>query len=142
MRRSPVLAGLMLATAAAALMLVAGGAASTATPYGKWTARMTKGALLDYGLVDPRMPGMWRLELRRNGTYQAYNPLDGWTNGKLAVSGARLVVSKDPACEWAKTDQARYRWVISKGKLRLRSVTPDACGGRWQTLTIPMWGRS
>ena len=145
MRRPRALAGLMLATAAVALLVVAGSAASTATPYGKWSARMTKGALLDYGLVDPRMPGTWRLELRRNGTYRAYNPLDGWTSGALAVNGRRLGVFRDPACvtrAGTTNGRAQYTWSISKGRLRLKSATPDPCGGRWQTLTIPVWGRS
>lgn len=145
MRRSHTAVALTLAASlVSALALVGGSSASQATPYGKWKARMTKNALLDFGVVDPRAPGTWRLELRRNGTYRTYNPLDGWGQGTLKVSGQRLYLGKDAICHNDGTvgGRAVYTWSITQGKLRLISFKPDPCGGRWGTLTIPVWGRA
>lgn len=136
---SIVLVGLIGAQAA-----VGGGAVSRAAPYGTWKAKPTREQLLDFGMVDPRIVGTWRLELRK-GTYRLYNPLDGWFGpARLTVDGSRLVIGKDPLCgQLVGTvgGRATYRWTITRGKLRLRSITPDPCGGRWQTLTIPLWTR-
>lgn len=121
-------------------------AAGSATPYvGSWKARMTKAQLIDQGLVDPRAVGVWRLVLKRDGTYRAFNPLDGWTNGQFSATDRRMTFKKDPAClDAGFIGVGKYRWSVKDRKLKLTAVFPgsDPCGGRWHTLSFPLWTRA
>ena len=134
----------------AALLLSAYGSASasasaSASPYvGTWSARLSSAQMINQGL-DPRLAGRFRLVLRRNDTYTSFNSLDGASQGRFTVSGRRIVVFDDTACKAGGLDKkAAYTWSIARGRLRLTTVTVggDACGGRWQTLTYPLWKRS
>ena len=142
MKRYLAIAMLVLVTALATVAQ-AGGGTLASSPYGEWKAKMTKNELLDYGLVDPRFVGTWKLILKRDGTNRAFNGLDRWTSGSLTVSGKRLVVQKDAACDQNfPNSKGVYRWSIKQAKLKLTVVGTDRCGGRWQTLTVPLWTRA
>ena len=134
----------------AALLLGAYGSAgapasASASPYvGTWRARLSSAQMINQGL-DPRLAGPFRLVLRRNDTYTSFNSLDGASHGRFTVSGRRIVFFDDAACKAGGLDKkAAYTWSIARGRLRLTTVTVggDACGGRWQTLTYPLWKRS
>ena len=134
----------------AALLLSAYGSAgapasASAAPYvGTWSARLSSAQMINQGL-DPRLAGWFRLVLRRNDTYTSFNSLDGASQGRFTVSGRRIVFFDDAACKAGGLDKkAAYTWSIARGRLRLTTVTVggDACGGRWQTLTYPLWKRS
>ena len=134
----------------AALLLSAYGSASapasaSASPYvGTWSARLSSAQMINQGL-DPRLAGRFRLVLRRNDTYTSFNSLDGASQGRFTVSGRRVVFFDDAACKAGGLDKkAAYTWSIARGRLRLTTVTVggDACGGRWLTLTFPLWKRS
>jgi hypothetical protein len=134
----------------AALLLSAYGSAdahasASAPPYvGTWSARLSSAQMINQGL-DPRLAGRFRLVLRRNDTYTSFNSLDGASQGRFTVSGRRIVFFDDAACKAGGLDKrAAYTWSIARDRLRLTTVTVggDACGGRWQTLTYPLWKRS
>jgi hypothetical protein len=129
----------------AAVSMAASLGAATSKPYiGTWKARMTKAQLIDQGFVDPRAVGVWKLVLKRDGTYRAFNPLDRWTSGAYSAGATRLVVSKDAACLAAGfKGPGIYRWSVKAGRLKLTTVSTgsDPCGGRWQTLSYPLWTR-
>ena len=136
-----------LAIAAAALFaaatVVASLGAATSKPYiGTWKARVTKARLLDEGIADPRMPGLWKLILAKDGTYKAYNPLDRWYSGEYSADRTRLVVRKTAICN-DFPGPGVYMWSVKKGQLKLTQTSfgSDACGGRTQMLTIPLWTR-
>jgi hypothetical protein len=137
-------------TAAVALLalfsVVASIGAATSKPYiGVWKARVTKAQLLDQGIVDPRMPGQWKLIFSKDGTYKTYNPLDKWGVGEYSAGPTRLVVRKDSACLMGGLKgPGSYRWSMKAGQLKLTQVSlgSDPCGGRTQTLTIPLWTRA
>ena len=118
-------------------------AADSSQPYlGTWAAHLSLDQLYHLGL-DPRLAGKFRLVLRRNGTYTTFNSLDGSSRGRFTTSGRRIVFAHDVGCETALgVDQAGvYRWSIAQGRLKLTPmrVGSDPCGGRWQTLTYPIW---
>jgi hypothetical protein len=137
-------------TTAAALAVVAAlaatlGAAATKPYIGSWKARMTADELLDAGIVQPQMKGVWKLTLGKDGKYRLYNPWDKWTSGEYSADATRLVVRKDTGCvAGGLKGPGLYRWSVKAGKLKLTSVYPgsDPCGGRWQTLAIPLWTRA
>jgi hypothetical protein len=120
--------------------------AATGKPYvGSWKAKVTADLLLDYGIAQPKMRGTWRLQLNRDGTYRTYNPWDRWSNGTYSASATRMNFSKDVACSAGGfKGPGIYRWSVKAGKLKLKSVSvgSDPCGGRWQTLAIPLWTRA
>jgi hypothetical protein len=115
-------------------------------PYvGSWKSKVTADLLLDNGIAQPQFRGMWRLELNRDGTYRAYNPWDKWLEGSYSANATRMVFSKDKGCiAGGFRSPGLYRWKITKGKLDLTGVAvgSDTCGGRWQTLAIPLWTRA
>jgi hypothetical protein len=143
MMRRVAIAGAVLF---AALSVAASLGATTTKPYaGEWKARMTKAQLIDQGFVDPRAVGVWRLVLQRDGTYRAFNPLDKWTNGDYTATGRRMTFRHDPFClEAGFKGGGRYSWSIKNGTLKLTTVSigSDPCGGRFQTLTYPLWQRA
>jgi hypothetical protein len=130
----------------AAVSVAASLGAATTKPYvGEWKARMTKAQLIDQGFVDPRAVGVWRLVLERDGTYRAFNPLDKWTNGDYTATDRRVTFRHDPFCLGAGfKGGGRYRWSIKNGNLKLTTVSvgSDPCGGRFQTLSYPLWQRA
>jgi hypothetical protein len=135
----------LLAVAAllgASTCAVAQGAASG--PYlGTWTARLSKAQMINQGF-DPRLAGRFRLVLRRNGTYTTFNAFDGSSRGRFRVTGTRIVFSADVGCLAGGIDgKGVYVWAIAHGALRLNlaRIGGDPCGGRWQTLTYPVWRR-
>lgn len=146
MKRYVVIAMLILVAALATVANAAGDGAQAASPYGEWKAKMTKNQLIDYGMVDPRFVGTWKLVLSRNGTYRLFNPLDRWGNATFKVSGQRLIFQNDKwYCSHAPPSGQTfgvYRWSIKQGKLKLTVVGADVCGGRWQTLATPLWTRA
>jgi len=113
-------------------------------PYlGTWAAHLTLDQMYDLGL-DPRLAGKFRLVLRKNGTYTTFNKLDGASRGRFTVSGRRIVFAHDVGCEQAYSAPDKtgaYRWSVEQGKMKLTTVRlgSDPCGGRWQTLTYPVW---
>lgn len=141
--------GLLIATTAAAIAVSAAigsaGAGST-TPYiGAWKAKVTADLLLENGIAQPQFRGTWRLELNRDGTYRTFNPWDKWSNGSYKAKGTRLVFGEDAGCTAGgfRSKPAAYKWTVKAGKLKLKTVIAggDICGGRWQTLSIPLWTR-
>jgi len=122
------------------------GAHATAGPkpyLGTWGARLSKAQMIDEG-YDPRLAGPFRLALRPNGSYTSFNAFDGSSRGRFTVQGSRIVFFDDLGCKAAKLDaRATYTWSISHGRLRLATARlgGDLCGGRWQTLTYPLWKR-
>ena len=120
-------------------------AADTPPTYlGTWTARLSQAQMINQGL-DPRLAGAFRLVLRQNGTYSTFNSFDGPSHGRFTAKGSRIVFFADAGCRKAKLDaRAPYTWSISHGRLRLATVElgGDLCGGRWQTLTYPLWKRT
>ena len=140
MKRLLVLAALLIGAHGSA-----GAFASAYAPYvGTWTARLSSAQMINQGL-DPRLAGTFRLVLRHNDTYSTFNSLDGASQGRFTVSGRRIVFFNDAGCKAVGLDKkAAYTWSIARGRLRLTTVTVggDACGGRWQTLTYPLWKRS
>jgi hypothetical protein len=132
--------------AAVALAATAGiaatlGAAATKPYLGSWKAKLTADQLLDYGIAQPKMRGTWRLELKGDGTYRAYNPWDKWFDGSYRADATRMVLTKDVKCGADFQGPGVYRWKAAGGKLKLTSVKVDPCGGRWQTVSIPLWTR-
>lgn len=120
-------------------------AGGSAEPYlGTWTAGLSLEQMYDRGL-DPRLAGSFRLVLRKNGTYTTFNSLDRASRGRFVVSGRRVVFSDDVGCAVAGLHgKGVYTWTIARGKLRLATVRKfagDPCGGRWQTLTYPVWNK-
>ena len=115
-------------------------------PYvGSWKSKVTADVLLDNGIAQPQFRGTWRLELKRDGTYRTFNPWDKWSNGSYKAKGTRLVFGEDVGCTAGgfSPAPAAYRWNVKAGKLKLKTVIAggDVCGGRWQTLSIPLWTR-
>jgi hypothetical protein len=142
MRRLAIIGAALLATVSVAANL---GAATTKPYVGEWKARMTKTQLLDQGFVDPRAVGVWRLVLERDGTYRAFNPLDKWTNGDYTATDRRITFRHDPFClEAGFKGGGRYRWSVKNRTLKLTTVSTgsDSCGGRFQTLSYPLWQRA
>jgi hypothetical protein len=141
MKRLLLLAALLLSAYASA----GAPASASASPYvGTWSAHLSSAQMINQGL-DPRLAGRFRLVLRRNDTYTSFNSLDGASQGRFTVSGRRIVFFDDAACKAGGLDKkAAYTWSIARGRLRLTTFTVggDACGGRWQTLTYPLWKRS
>jgi hypothetical protein len=135
--------GAVLASVSSVLGGLAGAAAGK--PYvGAWKAKLTADQLLDHGIVQPKLRGTWRLELKADGTYRTYNPWDRWLNGTYSANATRMVFSKDVGCLQAGLKgPGTYRWKVTHGKLKLTGVAvgSDPCGGRWQTLSIPLWTR-
>ena len=139
-----------LALALALAVVVAWGslealATTASAPYlGTWTDRLSEAEMYDKGF-DPQMAGPFRLIMRPNGTYTTLSPYADrlWVSrGTYTASGRRIVVANDVGCNDAGfTGKGVYAWALSKGQLRL--VQPyfgsDPCGGRWQTLTYPVW---
>lgn len=137
---------------AAALLLVAWGslgavATASSKPYvGLWTARMSTAQMINEGF-DERLAGRFRLILSTDGTYRTYNALDRWSKGTFTVSGRRIVFANDVLCKQGGFDfKGVYTWAITNRTLRLTPVSRpgtsgDPCGGRWQTLTYPLWTR-
>lgn len=137
---------------AVALLLVAWGsmgalATASSTPYlGWWTARMSTAQMINGGF-DARLAGRFRLVLRGDGTYRTFNALDRWSKGTFTVSGRRIVFANDVLCKQGGFDfKGVYTWAITKRTLTLTpvsrpGVSGDPCGGRWQTLTYPLWTR-
>ena len=114
------------------------------SPVGTWTARLSRAQMINEGL-DPRLAGTYRLVLRSTGTYTTFNSLDGRSRGRFTVSGRTIVFFGDVSCNAAGLDgKSAYTWSIARGRLRLTSVIVggDPCGGRWQTLTYPLWKRA
>jgi hypothetical protein len=112
-------------------------------PYlGTWTARLSTAQMINEG-YDVRLAGSFKLVLRPNGTYTTYNAWDGASRGTFTVSGRRLVFANDRGCIEGGFGGARgaYTWVVGRGTLRLTAAgnALDPCGGRWQTLTYPVW---
>ena len=139
----------MLALTTAAALLAAAvstvGAATTRPYVGAWKAKVGADLLLDNGIAQPAFRGVWRLKLKPNGTYRAYNPWDKWLEGSYSANATRIVFSKDKGCLAAGfKSPGVYRWKLTKGKLDLTSVAvgSDPCGGRWQTLSIPVWTKA
>jgi hypothetical protein len=91
------------------------------------------------------MAGLFRLILRRNGTYSVWNPLDGKTDGKLAsLAGDRLRFYADSGCLFGgfeRPEGGTYRWSRNGQRLSLRLVNEGPCSGRTQSLTYPVWIR-
>jgi hypothetical protein len=142
MRRLAIIGAALLAAVSVAANL---GAATTKPYAGEWKARMTKMQLLDQGFVDPRAVGVWRLVLERDGTYRAFNPLDKWTNGDYTATDRRITFRHDPFClEAGFKGGGRYRWSVKNRTLKLTTVSvgSDSCGGRFQTLSYPLWQRA
>ena len=129
MRRLALIAVLLGAWVSAGAL-----AADSSQPYlGTWTARYSLDQMYDLGL-DPRLAGTFRLVLRKNGA----------SRGRFTVSGRRIVFAHDVGCEQAYSAPDKtgaYRWSVEQGKMRLTTVRlgSDPCGGRWQTLTYPVW---
>src|SRR5262245_6571132 len=135
------------AVIASALVVVSGSvvadAAPATAPYGTWTARLSRAEMINQGL-DVRLAGTFRLVLRRNGTYTTFNSFDGASRGTFRAAGHRIVFARDTLCiEGGFVGEGAYTWAVSKGRLRLAQarVGSDPCGGRWQTLTYPVWKR-
>lgn len=119
-------------------------AGASGSPVGTWTARLSRAQMINEGL-DPRLAGTFRLVLRRTGTYMTFNSFDGASRGRFTVSGRKIVFFGDVSCNAAGLDRkSAYTWSIARGRLRLTTVTVggDPCGGRWQTLTYPVWKRA
>jgi hypothetical protein len=139
-----------LALASALALVVAWGsldalAGPASAPYlGTWTDRLSKAEMYDKGF-DAQMAGPFRLVLRSNGTYTTLSPYASRlfvSRGTYTVSGRRIVFANDTECSKGGFEgKGVYAWALSKGRLRL--VQPyfgsDPCGGRWQTLTYPVW---
>ena len=142
MKRWLTTASALAVTASIAATL---GAAATKPYVGVWKARVTADQLLDNGIAQPQFKGVWKLTLARDGTYQTYNPWDKWSSGVYSANSTRIVFSKDVGCLKAGLrGPGTYRWSLTKGKLKLTSVAigNDNCGGRWQTVSIPLWTRA
>lgn len=137
---APALAVAVLATVGAANGL----ARNAAAPYlGTWAARLSQAEMINEGF-DPRLAGTFRLVLRPNGTYTSFNSFDGASRGRFRATGSRIAFFADVGCKAGGFDgRAVYTWSLVHGRLRLASVTlgGDVCGGRWQTLTYPLWKR-
>jgi hypothetical protein len=132
-----------IAAGLVAVSVSTGGAATSKPFVGSWKAKLTVEQLLDYGIVQPKLRGTWKLELKADGTYRMYNPWDRWTTGRYSADATRIVVSKDTGClKGGLKGPGVYRWKLLTGKLKLASVKVDPCGGRWQILTIPLWQRA
>ena len=137
----PALCALLGASGAVAAM--AAPRAVPAGPYlGAWTARLTEAQLSQKGF-DYRLAGAFQLVLNRNGTYSTFNALDGKSSGTFTVSGLRIVFRNDVLCKQGGFKQnGTYTWSVKAGKLKLVVFNfSDPCGGRWQTLTYPVWAR-
>jgi len=120
---------------------------AASTPYlGLWTARMSTAQMVNGG-YDARLAGRFRLILRADGTYTTDTAPDRWSKGTYTVSGRRIVFANDVLCKGGGFDfKGVYTWVIANRTLRLTpmsrpGVSGDPCGGRWQTLTYPLWTR-
>jgi hypothetical protein len=135
----------LLAVAALLGAVTCAGAQGAASgPYlGTWTARLSKAQMINQGF-DPRLAGTFRLVLRRNGTYTTFNSFDGTSRGRFSVAGTRIAFSHDVGCAAGGSEgKGVYVWAIAHGALRLNAarIGSDPCGGRWQTLTYPVWRR-
>ena len=130
----------------AAMSVAASLGAATTKPYaGEWKARVTADQLLDNGIAQPQFKGVWKLTLTKDGAYRTYNPWDKWSSGVYSANATRILLSKDMGCLKAGLKgPGTYRWSLTKGKLKLTSVAigNDNCGGRWQTISIPLWTRA
>ncbi len=136
MKRRLAVAGALLATYSSAAALASG---SEEAYLGTWADRVSLEQMYDRGL-DPRLAGSFRLVLRRDGTYTSFNSFDKASRGRFVVSGRRIVFSGDVGCAMAGLQgKGAYTWALARGKLRLSVVGSDPCGGRWQTLTYPIW---
>ena len=129
-----------------ALLMASGSLVAFAAPtndayLGTWTARLSRAQMINEGF-DVRLAGTFRLVLRPNGTYTTFNSFDGASRGTFKVSGRKILFAKDVLCiEGGFEGEGAYTWALSKGRLRLAQVRvgSDPCGGRWQTLTYPVW---
>jgi len=119
-------------------------AAPADSPYlGAWTAHLSRVQMINQGF-DVRLAGTFRLVLRRNGTYTTFNSFDKASHGEFTVSGRRIVFKNDVQCNLGGfRGNGLYTWSLSTGRLRLAQprIGTDPCGGRWQTLTYPIWKR-
>jgi hypothetical protein len=124
--------------------MCAGAQGAASGPYlGTWSARLSKAQMINQGF-DPRLAGTFRLVLRRNGTYTTFNSFDGSSRGRFSVAGRRIAFFDDSGCAVARLyGKGVYIWAIAHGELRLNParIGSDPCGGRWQTLTYPVWQR-
>lgn len=135
--------GFALALLVACVSAQALASEGTASYLGTWTARLSYAQMINEGF-DPRLAGSFRLVLRKNGTYTTFNSFDGPSHGRYRVSGRRIVFSNDVGCRAGGfLGEGVYTWAIARGRLRLVTVRlgGDPCGGRWQTLTYPLWKR-
>ena len=72
-----------------------------------------------------------------------FNPWDKWLEGTYSANATRIVLSNDAGCLVAGLrGPGVYRWNVTDGKLKLKNVRVDPCGGRWQTVSIPLWTRA
>ncbi len=136
MKRRLAVAMALLAACSSAGALASG---SGEAYLGTWTARLSLEQMYDGGF-DPRLAGSFRLVLRKDGTYTSFNSFDKASRGRFVVSGRRIMLSDDVLCEaGGLRGKGVYTWALARGKLRLSAVRSDPCGGRWQTLTYPVW---
>jgi hypothetical protein len=131
-----------VALTAAASIAATLGAAATKPYLGSWKAKVTADQLLDNGIAQPRFRGTWRLEFHRDGTYRAFNPWDKWFEGTYSADATRMVLTKDAKCGVGFQGPGVNRWKVTDSKLKLTSVKVDVCGGRRQTVSIPLWQRA
>jgi hypothetical protein len=137
-----VIAAILVSSALAGADRQAG--SSLSGPYlGSYRATLTADQAASRG--DVRMTGAFRLVLRRNSTYSAWNPLDGRVDGRVAaLPGRRLRFYADSGCVGGGFERPRggtYRWSLNGRKLTFRLVSEGPCTGRTQTLTYPVWSR-
>ena len=126
--------------------LPADGTLEPSGPYiGTWDANLT---LQDLGAAaaDTRYAGEFRLELREDGTYTAFQELDGEITGHYAAApGDFLVFTEDSGCEEGGfSGTSVYQWAVDGDQLTLTLVRPETggCTGRSDTLIFPRWTRS
>ena len=144
--RRPTFAAVIAVLVVAAILVPSplAGAGRLSSPYlGSYRATLTAHQAVTRG--DARMAGAFRLVLRRDGTYSAWNPLDGRTNGRLAaLPGRRLRFYADSGCLAGGVERPQggtYGWSLNGRKLTLKLVSEARCSGRTQTLTYPLWKR-
>ena len=99
--------------------------------------------MIDRGF-DVRLAGTFRLVLRPNGAYTTFNSFDKASHGRFIASGRKIVFKDDIGCTLGGfRGNGVYTWSLREGRLRLAQprIGSDPCGGRWQTLTYPIWKR-
>jgi hypothetical protein len=120
-------------------------AAAAESPYiGSWTAHLSRVQMIDKGF-DVRLAGTFRLVLRPGGTYRTFNSFDKASHGRFTVSGRTIAFRNDVRCNLGGfRGSGLYTWMLEDGQLRLTQprVGSDPCGGRWQTLTYPIWTKA